>query len=197
MYGCEFARRKPKERYPNQDTKYDTDNFMFDLKRGFSSEIFLQRKWEDDFETEPTGVYSPETATNLRLSPINCLIRNSWYLNSGLVKYPSEFLRFGSSNGNSNLTTKLIGQNEYTENQDVQNSELSRPFFEAEIVEFEHVVDFEINQKLMGTTTIMGKEIVNVYGRIEFTNENGQQEKGYLLSVKPNNKGNWKLLKAY
>lgn len=196
MYGAEFARRKPKSRYESQDTSYDQDVFMFDLKR-VNNNLYTQRKWQDDFEQEPTGVYDPESATNLRLSPANCLMRNSWYFHSGLIKYPEQFLRFGSSTGNSKLKTKLPGKPELSENEDIQNNQLDRPRFVPEIIEFEHKVDFEINEKLKGSTVILGKKIMNVYGCIEFTNENGEQEKGFLINLKPNGKGQWKLLKAY
>lgn len=196
MYGAEFARRKPKSRYESQDTSYDQDVFMFDLKRQ-ANNLYNQRKWQDDFEIEPTGVYDPESATNLRLSPVNCLMRNSWYLHSGLVKYPEQFLRFGSSTGNSRLKTKQTNKPELSENEDIQNNQLNRPRFVPEIIEFEYQVNFEINEQLKGKSVILGKEVMNIYGCIEFTNENGQQEKGFLLSLKPNGKGQWKLLKAY
>lgn len=196
MYGAEFARRKPEELFDNEDTTYDQDIFLFDLKP-INSSSYNQRMWQDDFEVEPTGVYSPETATNLRLSPANCLMRNSWYLHSGLQKYPEQFLRFGSSTGNSKLKTKQPNKPYLTENEDIQNNQLNRPRFVPEIIEFEHVVDFDIWQQLNGKTTILGKEIMNVYGCVEFINENGDIERGFLLNLKPNKKGNWKLLKAY
>jgi hypothetical protein len=43
--------------------------FFFDLK--LENNLLAQRKWQDDFEKAPTGIFSPETATNLRLSPFN------------------------------------------------------------------------------------------------------------------------------
>src|SRR5690606_26986296 len=127
----------------------------------------------------------------------NCLMRNSWYLHSGLVKYPEQFLRFGSSTGNSKLKTKRPNKPELSENEDIQNNQLDRPRFVPEIIEFEHIVDFDIWQQINGKSVILGKEIMNIYGCVEFTNENGEQEKGFLISLKPNGKGQWKLLKAY
>ncbi len=49
----------------------------------------------------------------------------------------------------------------------------------------------------MGSKTVLGKKIPNIYGCVEFTNENGEQEKGFLISLKPNGKGQWRILKAY
>lgn len=195
-YGCEFARRKPKLTHENQDTRYDNDVFSFDMKRGENS-IFKLRNWQDDFEQAPTGTFSPETAYNLRLSPFNCLLRHGWVIASGLTKYFSDYVRYISSTANSSLSTKLIGGNEYAENGDIINSELARPRYVPEFIEFEHEVDFDINQAIFGSSIILGKKIPNIYGLVEFTNENGDKEKGFLISLKPNGKGNWKLLKSF
>jgi hypothetical protein len=42
--------------------------FLLDLK--LENNLLAQRKWQDDFDKAPTGIFS-ETATNLRLSPFN------------------------------------------------------------------------------------------------------------------------------
>ena len=83
---------------------------------------------------------------------------------------------------------------EYGENGNIGNSELEKARYVSEIIEFEHEVDFFVSQMIYGRSTILGKEIPNVYGRVEFINENGDPEKGYLLSVKPNGKGKFKIL---
>jgi hypothetical protein len=195
-YGAEFARRKPKLTHGTQDTRYDTDVFTFDLKRGSLSSVFNLRKWQDDFEVAPSGTFSPETAYNLRLSPFNCMLRHGWTIASGLTKYLSDYVRYASSTANSSLSTKLIGGNEYAENGNIINSEIGRPRYVPEFIEFEHEVTFEINQLLMGSKVVLGKKIPNIYGCIEFTNENGEQEKGFLMNLKPNKQGQWKLLKV-
>lgn len=196
-YGAEFARRKPKLTHSTEDTRYDSDVFQFDMKRDNLSNVFKLRKWQDDFEQAPTGTFSPETAYNLRLSPFNCLLRHGWVIASGLTKYLTDYVRYTSSSANSSLSTKLIGGNEYAENGNIINTELGRPRYVPEFIEFEHKVSFEINQLLNGHKIILGKKIPNIYGCVEFTNENGEQEKGFLMNLKPNGKGQWKLLKAY
>lgn len=195
MYGMEFARRKQKQNFPSEDTSYDQDIWALDLKLMFGDNYKL-RPWQDDFSQEPTGVYSPETATNLRFSPVNMLFRHGWVIAAGLTKYATDYVRYGSSTANSNLKTKLDGRPAYAENDDIINSELPKPRFVPEWIEFEHLLDFELNQKLEGITIVDGKEIQNFYGQIEFINENGDLERGYLFSVKPND-GKWKLLKAF
>ena len=208
-YGIEFPRRKQKLTHSTTDTQYDTDNYLTDLKRSITG-LFKLRKWQDDFSQLPTGTFSPETAYNLRLSPFNCLLRHGWVIGSGLTKYLSDFVRYTSSTANSNLSTKLrtdsqylldplhsvANGNEYAENGNIVNSELQRARYLSKIIEFEHEVDFDVNQMIYGRTTVLGNEIPNIYGRIEFINELGEPEKGYILSVKPNGNGKFKILKS-
>jgi len=194
-YGPEFARRKPKSLNDTEDTSYDNDVFMMDLKRGLTS-IFEQRKWQDDLDQEPTGVFNPESAFNLRFSPFNCLLRHSWWFGGGFKKYMTDYVRYGSSTANSQLKTKFIGKPEYSENGNIINSELMRARFFPEWIEFEHVCDFDIMQAVEGTTIIQGKEIKNFYGLVEFINEDNEKERGFLFNLKPQGKGQWKLLKS-
>jgi len=192
-YAMEFTRRKPLAKFPTEDTKYDTDVFLLDLKPG--NNILEQRKWQDDFDKAPTGIFSPETATNLRFSPFNMLLRHSWVLASSLVKFATEKIRYGSSTSNSQLKTQLIGGNEYAENGDIINGELGKARFVSEWIEFEHECTFDIMQQVQGTTKINGKEIQNFYGTVLFINEDNQFEKGFLFNLKPNEQ-KWKVLKS-
>lgn len=194
-YGLEFARRKQINLNPTEDTRYDKDIFLLDLKRGISS-VFLQRKWQDDFEQEPTGIFSPETAINLRFSPVNMILRHGWVLSAGLTKYLSDYLRYGSSIANSQLRTKLIGGIERAENENIINSELKRAKYVPEWVEFEYQVDSDFARKIEDSTEVLGKKIPNYYGQFEYLNENNELEKGFLFSLKPNGKGKWKILKG-
>lgn len=194
-YGLEFCRRKYKLRYSTEDSQYDKDIFKIDLKRGVTS-VFNLRKWDDDFEQLPTGTFSPETAYNLRLTPFNCMLRHGWEISAGLTKYITDYVRYASSSASSRLKTKLIGSNEYAENGNIINSELPRARYVPEFVEFEHEVTFNISQQLQGETIILGKKIPNIYGCIEFINENNEKEKGFLMNLKPNGNGKWKVLKA-
>lgn len=193
-YGKEFCRRKQKSRYATQDTPYDEDKFLLDLKR----DVILgykERKWQDDFSQIPTGTYSPDTATELRFSPFNMLTRHGWQLAAGLVKYPSDYIRYGSSSANSQLKTKFIGANEYAENGNIVNSELQKARYVAEILEFDHTVDFATNQKLQGYTIFNGEKVFNFYGLIQIKTNLGI-EKGWLMNLKPNKEGKWQLLKS-
>lgn len=196
--GQELERRKQKEDLPTTDSKGDKHIWMNDLKRG-ETDVFEERIWSDDFEQEPTGVYSPETATNLRLSPANLLLRHGWFIAGCLVKYPFDYVRFGSSVANSNLSTQLIGKPEYKENGEgdttkiIQNNALERARFKPEWIEFEYNVDADLMKQIKGTSTILGKDIPNMYGLFEFKTKRGI-EKGYLWNLKPEGAGKFKVL---
>lgn len=193
-YGFEFARRKSVNLNSTQDTTYDNDIFWMDLKKGFNH-VFLQRKWQDDFDKSPTGIFSPGTATNLRFSPFNMLLRHAWYFGAGFKLYLDEFVRYASSTANSKMKTKLIGKPEYSESGIVQNLELERPKFVCEEVEFDHLCDYDVMRQINGTTVILGQTIRNIYGLIEYTNEFNETERGFLLNLKPNGEGKFKVLK--
>lgn len=195
-YGKEFARRKPKLLFSTQDTSYDETIFIMDLKKNPGEDFYRERKWQDDFTNAPKGIFSPETATNLRFSPVNMLVRHAWVISSGLLKYPTDYIRYGSSTANSGLKTKTVQRPEYAENGNIINSELAKPRYKPEWVEFDHECGFDIMRQVEGTSIILGKEIPNFYGMVEFTNEKNQKEKGFLFNLKPNGAGKWKILTA-
>jgi len=204
-YGMEFARRKPQSAFPNEDTRYDKTIFVMDLKRNEEGGLnYEQRKWEDDFEKPipfdkfTTGTYSPETATNLRFSPLNCLLRWGFWVKGGLEKYKDKYIRYISTEGNSTLKTQIKGSsNEYSENGEVLISDLDKSLFIPEYIEFEYSVDSELLRTINGTSVnANGEKIMNYYGLVEFINEDGLLEYGFLMELKPNNQGQWKLLKA-
>lgn len=196
MYNKEFARRKQKSSFPNEDTKYDSLKFFLDLKRGPTS-VFEQRKWQDDFSTSPTGIFDPDSGTEYRFSPANTLLRSSWIIRAGLEKYLNKKTNYISSQGNSAMATQLIGSSEIREDGDFVNNTFEIPRFLPEIIEFEHEVTYKELAQVDGKTTKSNGEIIeNFYGLIEFNNEKNQKEYGYLLNLKPNGKGKWKILKA-
>jgi len=194
-YGMEFARRKQKVTFPEEDTRYDKTVFLLDLKES-QTDVLEQRKWADDFETAPIGVYSPETATNLRLTPGRVSKRHEWFYGSGLKKFQQESITHSNSVGNSYLETKKVDEDILKERGDVLISSLERSKFANEWIEFDYEVDFFVNQQVYGYTEINGKSVPNYFGRVKFINEKGLTEYGYLFELKPNKEGKWKLLKA-
>jgi len=200
-YGMEFCRRFPREDYATEDTKYDSSTWLIDMKKGEGTNL-EQRLWQDDFTKSPTGVFSPSTAQNLRLSPFNVLLRHGWVIAAGLTKYPLNFIRYASSVANSGLKTELdpikypeYGGVEHAENGNIQGQELERARTDGMTIEFDYEVDYELLQNIRGKTVILGKEIPNFYGLVEFKNEDGLIEQGYIQKVSPNGAGKWTLTK--
>jgi len=208
-YGREFARRKPKSEYPEEDTRYDKDIMFLDVKRNENGlDNYEMKIWEDDFEPLSdysifaTGIYSAETATNLRLSPLNCLLRWGNWVKCGLDKYKDKYIRYTSTEGNSQLKTQLRtdlypNSKEYVENGEILIGDLDKSIFIPEYIEFDYPVDSELLRKINGKSINRDdEEIMNYYGIVEFVNEDGYLEYGYLMELKPNGNGQWKLLKA-
>ncbi|QYS85406.1 hypothetical protein JJC03_09155 [Flavobacterium oreochromis] len=195
-YGLEFTRRKQKSKNETVDTPRDNSVFFLDLKKDIASNHYKLRTWVDDKKSKPTGVFSPETATHLRFTPFNMMLRHAWWFGGCLIKNKTDYLRYTSSTSNSNLTTELLTGMKIKESGDIQNIELPRPRFMVEEVEFDYKCDNQIMKLINGSTRIDGRLIPNLYGMIEFTNEKGLQEYGYLINLKPNGKGRWKLIKA-
>tara|TARA_R110000782_G_scaffold268468_2_gene364969 strand:- start:675 stop:3023 length:2349 start_codon:yes stop_codon:yes gene_type:complete len=195
-YGMEFCRRFQFVNSPTEDTKYDTSIWLLDMKRGVTS-TFEQILGNDTdyFETTPTGIFSPQTASNLRLSPVNNLLRHGWWIDGGLTKYPEEYIRYGSSTNNSRLKTQLVGGAEYAEDGNIQNKDLEDARMTGDIIEFEYEVDYDLLQIIQGKSVILGNEIPNFYGLVAFKNEIGEIEKGYLQKLSPNGVGKWTILK--
>lgn len=176
-YGVTLAQLKQYINFPKEDTKYDKFNFLLDCK---NIGKIVVRRWQDDFTNEPTGIFSPQTAFNLRLSPFNCLLRKAKYLTCGLTKFPNELLTYASTEGNSQLVTI------FPEQANIANSELGQPLFLAEEIAFNLVTDL-----------IKFKDITqNKYNLFKFVNEFGDEEFAFALSVQPNNEGNYTMIKA-
>lgn len=195
VYGEEIQRRKQRIIKPTEDATFDKDIFLKDLK--VENGILKERFWSDDFSQEPTGIFSPGTAKNLRLSPVRNLMRHGRDIGIAMKQYKYKFLKYGSSTANSSMSTRLIGEaTNLAENADILNSKLGTRRFDPEYIEFDYSVDFNLLQQLKSSTTFNGVEIPNFYCKIQFTNENGKTEFGYLVSVKTTGKGVWKLLKA-
>ncbi|CAL2077715.1 conserved protein of unknown function [Tenacibaculum sp. 190524A02b] len=193
-YAAEFIRRKQKRDYPDLDHNNDKEIFVFDLKK--EAGVLKIKKWQDDLEEAPEGVYSPETAYNLLYSPINLVMKNSRRISNTMYNFKNDLLRFGSTEGNRQLKTKIKGEIEYKESQDIAAHDLGFPNFLPEEVSFEHELDYNLKKLIEGTTIVNGKEVMNIYGLIEYINEKGKIEKGRFLGLKPNGKVKWKFLKA-
>lgn len=178
-YGMTLAQDKLYVNNPKLDTKYDKNNFAIDCK--IENGVYVVRHWQDDFATQPTGIFSPDTAFNLRLSPFNSVLRKAKTISIGLQKYPNELFQYSSTEGNSQLVTL------YPERAIVQNNVLPVPYILPETISFEKEISMA-----------QFKQIVDYpYNLIKFVNELGLDEYGFIYpSVKPNKEGKFILIKA-
>jgi len=174
-----LAQQKPFDNFPKLDTTFDKINFFLDAKK--TGLIYELRHWQDDFADEPTGIFSPQTAFNLRLSPFNCVLRKGKTISTGLTKYLSERFRYSSTEGNSQLVTL------YPERANELNSIFATPYFFPEQIEFEKKLSMAEFRQIVN----------NPYKLIKFVNEFGDYEYAYIyFSVKPNKEGKFQLVKA-
>ena len=181
-YGQEFARRKSKTDYPTTDTAYDKDLHLLDLKNGLGLAL-EERDFNDDFDELPKNIYSPETATNLRLTPSAIEERHEWFYGACLTKQQDKKVRYANGDGNKSLITKKNGVSR-AEKDDLEISELAKPRFVAKWATFEHPINYEINQQINGTTNVNGREIPNVYFKVQFIDDEGKKKQGYLFEQK-------------
>ncbi len=194
-YGAEDARRMQYKESAEKDTPYDKDNFLFDVKNNGHYEV---RTWEDDFETPPTSVYSPETAYNLNLSPGRNRQRHEYWFTSGFYKLKNEAMQFLNSKGNSTLKTKKAGEAALKESAPaIPVTELDNPLVEPEWIDAEADFDQKVYEQITGTTIINGREVNNYYGLAEFTNNKNRVERAFIYTVKVKDKFTFKLLKSH
>lgn len=201
-YGLELLRRKPQVDFPEEDTGSDEDNWMLDLKET-EGPNWTQVEWQDRLEQEPTGILSPDTYRSFLFTPLRMLFRHGWVVRAGMEQSANlrKFLRYINAKANKGLRTWFKGEDkEYGESDDIKVSELERPRFLPQEIEFTHPVNDELMRLIKGKTEIEVEgsieAVPNVYFKIEFINDKGEKETGYLLQLKPNVTGKFKLLKA-
>lgn len=178
-YAISLLQNKLIQNFPKLDTKYDKYNFAIDciLENG----IYRVRHWQDDFLIGPTGVFSPQTAFNLRLSPVNSLFRKAKSISTGLLKYPNEKLEYATTTGNSLLVTT------YPERISIENKDLPQPYYLPEIIKFSKQIT-EMQFKIISQ---------NPYKLIKFVNEFGDYDYGFIMpSIIKDKETKFSLIKA-
>ena len=153
--------------------------------------------YQDDFEELPKNIYSPETATGLRITPARNMIRSFNLIKSCLTRFQDSKVSYLSSKSNSSLITKKSGENEVKEDGSFLVKDMQGSYFISEFVEFEHYVDADFMEFINGYQIINGERVPNTYFKYEFINERGNLEKGFLFELKVKNKlGTFKMLKS-
>jgi hypothetical protein len=191
---AELARRKNYSVAPNEDTRYDKENLLFNCKP-YNTTKWTPKVWQDVLESEPV-VYDPPTAGNLLLTPFRSMQRHSNIFNAGMKVYQDKFTRYSTGTGKVETQTQIEGEPVYAENSDIENNLLNTPIFEAIEYNFKKPLTLDIKKKLRGYTNVNGRDIPNVNFLLKFAYK-GQSFTGYILEVSFNDPGEWKLIKSY
>ena len=194
--GYELTRRLPFELYPKEDSKRDNDIWMHDAYV-LPSGVRTHKKWDyaDRFTTKPIGIYDPDSAWNLWLSPMNRLYYgHSYSIKRGLYHFPDKKIRFNSSNSNQNLITEKDGF-KLSENGSIKIIEIPQARVEATKVNFTFKMTQNIETMFKGFTTINNSQFPNYFGLIEYI-ENGIKKYGRLVKLDSSDKSKITLIKA-
>lgn len=127
--GIELTRRLQYADDPSKDYRSDKDIFLIDAK---PVNGVLEAKKAEDF-VSVTGIYEPQLAYNLNITPARNLRRWGSYIRAGFIGIEDRKLKFVKGASNQALTTTKTGE-DYTviEGADVLISELSNPIEYAE-----------------------------------------------------------------
>ncbi|MBB4107753.1 hypothetical protein [Pedobacter zeae] len=194
-YAIELTRRKKFADTEMDSWKYDEDNFVITLNQSGSD--WVPEK-DESFVSPITGVISPETSYNIRLSPKRMLQAWAKLLNTGLVfKKSFELVKNTFFSKNGDLTTQFnagetsnIGDPDKlltTEKADVMLGELDRfdRIFAPEKITFKAALSIEeitdIKRCLQNLDTT-GRN----YGYIRVRDNEGSYHAGYPISIQYN-----------
>lgn len=177
--GYETTRRKYHYAFPKTDTKRDTHIWMHDTKVD-NTGLHTHNLWDDldsegnpFFEYAPKGIFDPDTAWNLRLSPMNRLFEGHGYsVKRGLYHYPKLKIRFASSNANQNMITQRTGEIELPESGNITIEDIEKPRIEAKKINLTFKMTQAIEDQILDFTKINGELVPNYFGLIEFTEDN-------------------------
>jgi len=199
--GLEKLRRKPQVDFSEEDMGGDEDTWFLDVKRSDGNN-FEQKKWYDRLSVLPEGILSPETYGAALFTPLRMLLRHGWIIRAGMEQAINMLkkIKYINSDNNKTLVTQFIGEEPLAESGDYNVNFLERPRFLPEIVTFKHPINDEIMEKIKGSTRteVNGEfeDVPNVYFKIQYINDEGEKETGYLLNLKPKLTGEFELQKA-
>ncbi len=189
----ELTRRVDFTNNPKKDTKRDRDIWMHNTK--IVNGVHTHKVWQDEFDSAPEGIYSPDTAWNLFLSPINRLFYGHGYsVKRGLYHFPKKYITFGSSNSNQNLVTVKDGF-ELRENGTIKIGDIQKPRIEATKKTVTFKMTQEIQDVLDGYTKVLGKRVNNYYGLVEYV-EDGEVTYGRIIKIENKEKATMEIIKA-
>lgn len=146
----ELPRRKPFDRFPDEDTQYDSDIMCIRAKK--SGSLYVVKRWQDVYESAPTGIYRVDSAYNLEITPAQLLIeRHGYVINSALYHHPDSNIVFADSNCNSSFVSKKAGKDAIYESP-VKDSEIG--IIKASILESPRIRPVSVDLTLQVTQEI-------------------------------------------
>ena len=209
MYAIEYTRRQSVKELGTTDTDFDNDNFVIALNRAVDAYTnepsALDEAEKDENFASVTGLFEPDTAYNLRFSPVRCLLRHLNVLGSGLTKGISgndKKLIFSKGYNNYEMTGDMDSDGcagDFTANPitetttiswDEANARLNEPLWVPEVYTFDYPLSFSEWLSLVNSP----------YGVVEFSETSANFKKGYILNLDYQiNKGlaTFELLRAY
>jgi hypothetical protein len=119
-YGMEFARRKNIFVAATEDTAYDEEVFTAMV----IEEEGLLKTEQDENYSSVLNIQSPESATNLDITPQRNLLRNGDWISGCCNKYPTEKLKFISADKATDLVSTKTGESAVSEQTDIVNGTL-------------------------------------------------------------------------
>lgn len=184
-YAIEFTRRKQYVDFPSLDWKYDSDNFIFMLKRdvdGSGIPNKLNEVEQDENFDQIINVFSPESNYNYRISPARNIIRHLSVIGCSLIKYTSRLLKFSYGEGNYLMQTEMkpetcqgdFNGNLLAENQDIPWQEGEDPIWIPEYLEFDYPLKFSEYLTLKADPK----------GCIEVSESDGDFMKGFIVELR-------------
>jgi len=188
--GYELIRRVTFDNFPFQDTDRDEDIWIHDGK--YFSGLITHRLWQDDFEAPPKGINFPDTAWNLRHSPLNLLVNGHGHsVRRSLYHDPQRSIRFASSNANQNLITFADGK-VLQESGQFRIGELRKQRIKADKVKMKLKLTPEVVDQLEG---VNGVGVRNIFGLIEYL-EGGIKKYGRIVKLTSGENSKLELFKA-
>lgn len=179
-YGIEFARRLGLSIIGTTDTKYDDKIFFLDLVKQEDGTLISRRL--EGIE-DLTGVFSPETVINARISPGQNLLRWAKYLSIPLHRKNNNVYFFQSKEKNSGLrVVTYLGESSGREDLQIPTPR----YFIPEFREFKCPLSLE---NLLGI-------MANPLGIVKYTYE-GEKFHDYLFEINAETEGanaDWKML---
>ena len=205
--GMEIIRRQPEYLDGKKDTSGDEDIWYLDLKKNPDG-VYDQLDWNDALAYAPEGIVSPDTYRSWRFTPKRSMFRHGSIIRGGMEQERNlqKYITLGSSKSNVNLRTRYLDNISPSEKRGVVSEKDAEKVFRLDnalmlpdLIKFIHPIDDDLMDWILGTTQVLVngelEDVPNWYFKLEFTNEDGYQESGYLESIKPKT-GEFNLYKA-